>query len=163
MHKISFSKKTEKTSSNFNPVNNVNVKVNTQSREINTQEVDYGDDVQVIYTDYELTALQEENRKIVNQIEALKICIQIIQDNPLYINSLILADDETLQRLIKLLTDAEVVTIETEDAEGCIPKKYRKITSIYINVDGQVKNLKYDFPSVMQELKDLRINLKYVW
>jgi hypothetical protein len=105
--------------------------------------------------------LQEKDR----QIEVLKLIITILQSNPLILNKYIIADDEALERMIKLLTNAEAVQIDAEDlGEGCITKKsYRKIHSVYVTKDSKTLNLKYDFPDVMKTLKDLRISTKYVW
>ena len=99
------------------------------------------------------------------QIEVLKLIISILQDNPLIINRYIIADDEALARMIKLLCNAETVQIDAEDlGQGCMTKHtYRKIHSIYVVKDGQTLNLKYDFPAVMKTLQDLRISTKFVF
>ena len=105
--------------------------------------------------------LREKDR----QIEVLKLIISMLQNNPLILNKYIIADDEALEKMIKLLTNAEAVQIDAEDlGEGCITKKsYRKIHSVYVTKDSKTLNLKYDFPDVMKTLKDLRISTKYVW
>ena len=105
--------------------------------------------------------LMEKDR----QIEVLKLIINILQSNPLIINHYIIADDEALEKMIKLLSNAGDVQIDAEDVGvGCITKKtYRKVHSIYVTKDGKTLNLKYDFPDVMKTLKDLRISTKFVW
>jgi predicted RNA methylase len=105
--------------------------------------------------------LMEKDR----QIEVLKLIINILQSNPLIINHYIIADDEALEKMIKLLSNASDVQIDAEDmGVGCITKKtYRKVHSMYVTKDGKTLNLKYDFPDVMKTLKDLRISTKYVW
>ena len=99
------------------------------------------------------------------QIEVLKLIINILQSNPIIVNHYIIADDEALERMIKLLSNASDVQIDAEDiGVGCITKKtYRKVHSMYVTKDGKTLNLKYDFPDVMKTLKDLRISTKYVW
>ena len=105
--------------------------------------------------------LMEKDR----QIEVLKLIINILQSNPLIVNHYIIADDEALEKMIKLLSNASDVQIDAEDmGVGCITKKtYRKVHSMYVTKDGKTLNLKYDFPDVMKTLKDLRISTKYVW
>ena len=100
-----------------------------------------------------------------NENEALKIIINILQNNPFYVNKFIVADDVKLMELVKLLTCADDVQMDAEDfAQGCITKnKYRKVNSIYVIKDGQTKNLKYDYPGVMKELTELCVSVKFVW
>ena len=99
------------------------------------------------------------------QIEVLKLIIEIQQNNPLIVNKYIIADDEILEQMIKLLCNAETVQIDAEDlGSGCMTKHvYRKVESIYVTVRGETKNLKYDFPAVMKALKDLHISTKFVF
>ena len=99
------------------------------------------------------------------QIEVLKLIIEIQQSNPLIVNKYIIADDEILEQMIKLLCNAETVQIDAEDlGSGCMTKHvYRKVESIYVTVKGETKNLKYDFPAVMKTLKDLHISTKFVF
>ena len=103
-------------------------------------------------------ALQRENK-------VLRIIIDILHNNPLILNKYIIADDELLVEMIRLLCNADDVQLDAEDVgEGCISKnKYRKVNSIYVSVDGKTQNLKYDFPAVMKQLRDLHISTKYVW
>ena len=99
------------------------------------------------------------------QIEVLKLIIEIQQSNPLIVNKYIIADDEVLEQMIKLLCNAETVQIDAEDlGSGCMTKHvYRKVESIYVTVGGKTLNLKYDFPAVMKTLKDLHISTKFVF
>ena len=103
--------------------------------------------------------------KLRNENEALKIIINILQNNPFYVNKFIVADDVKLMELVKLLTCADDVQMDAEDfAQGCITKnKYRKVNSIYVLKDGATKNLKYDYPDVMKELTELCVSTKFVW
>ena len=90
----------------------------------------------------------------------------MFKDNPLFVNSLLLTDDTKLAQLIKLLTSADEVNIDCDDiGSGCTcgPQTYRKVNAIYVIKDGHTKNLKYDYPDIMKELKELGINVKLVW
>ena len=165
-------KATKKTPTiHINPVftNNVQVRsVKAETPEYPTvQESENGIvEVQVEYAGVTVKAevadiLMEKDR----QIEVLKLIINILQSNPLIVNHYIIADDEALEKMIKLLSNASDVQIDAEDlGVGCITKKtYRKVHSMYVTKDGKTLNLKYDFPDVMKTLKDLRISTKYVW
>ena len=81
------------------------------------------------------------------------------------INKLVITDDEKLAKLVKLLTYADEVSIDAEElGEGCCyPRVYRKVNAIYVIKDGNTKNLKYDFPNITKQLKELGINTKIVW
>ena len=162
--KLSLSSKvdTNKSQISVNPVNNINVKVlgtetvatadivtDTQSRDLM---VEYPTDEKVM-----INKLTAEN-------EALKIIIEMQRDNPILVNKLILADDVKLEMLIKLLTNADEVHIDADDVgSGCTGNKYRKVNAIYVIKDGNTKNLKYDYPDITKELKDLGIQTKFVW
>ena len=97
--------------------------------------------------------------------EVLRLVIKLIQSNPLQINHYVIADDALLVRIIQLLCNATDVNIDADDlGQGCVTKnKYRKIHSIYVATPNGIKNLKYDFPHVMKQLKDLNISVKYVY
>ena len=97
--------------------------------------------------------------------EVLRLVIKLIQSNPLQINHYVIADDALLVRIIQLLCNATDVNIDADDlGQGCVTKnKYRKIHSIYVTTPNGIKNLKYDFPHVMKQLKDLNISVKYVY
>jgi hypothetical protein len=114
--------------------------------------VKYKDDVNDKIDQYERT------------IAALKIIITMMRENPLYLNALILTDDVKLAELVRLLTGADEVIIDAEDiGANCFAKTYRKVIAIYVIKNGNTKNLKYDYPEIMKELKDIGINTKFVW
>jgi hypothetical protein len=106
-----------------------------------------------------------EIAKLLRENAVLKLIIDIQHNNPLIVNKFIIADDEKLMRMVALLCNASEVHIDADDVgRGCITKNtYRKVHSIYVVVDGQTKNLKYDFSDVMYTLKEFHISTKYVW
>ena len=60
----------------------------------------------------------EESQEILslsNEVEALKLIIRILQDNPFYLNKFVVADDEVLMEVIKLLTNADDIVMDAED------------------------------------------------
>ena len=176
MINLKSTKKTPSVTIGVNPVTNINIRgvserndpnghVNGKSTDVRYPSPDTNEFVSVTpqaSTFHETTidagTLQREN-------EVLRLIIQILQSNPLIVNKYIIADDEVLETMIRLLCNATEVQIDAEDlGEGCLTKKnYRKVHSIYVTVDGATKNLKYDFPAVMKTLKDLCISTKFVW
>ena len=106
-----------------------------------------------------------EKARLMRENAVLKLIIDIQHSNPLIVNKYIIADDETLVKMVALLCNATEVHIDADDVgRGCISKNtYRKVHSIYVVVDGQTMNLKYHFSDVMKILKDLHISTKYVF
>ena len=106
-----------------------------------------------------------EKAKLLRENAVLKLIIDIQHSNPLIVNKYIIADDAALMQMVALLCNASEVHIDADDVgRGCLSKNtYRKVHSIYVVVDGQTKNLKYDFSDVMKTLKDLHISVKYVF
>ena len=111
------------------------------------------------------STIDSEKNALIRENKVLRLIIDIQHSNPFIVNKYIVADDEMLVQMIRLLCNADDVQLDAEDVgEGCITKnKYRKINSIYVVVDGKTQNLKYDFPAVMKQLRDLHISVKYVW
>ena len=106
-----------------------------------------------------------DKEALLREINVLKLIINIQHSNPMIVNKYIVADDEALAKMVGLLCNASEVHLDADDVGvGCISKKtYRKVNSIYVVVNGETLNLKYDFPSVMKTLKDLHISTKFVW
>ena len=161
---------TQKQVVTVNPVNNINVNVRSPA------EIQNETDKTVIYPDDSgiyVQATQENINKLTSDLaqqmsdnEALKIIISMFKDNPIFVNALLLTDDEKLAQLVKLLTNADEVNIDAENIGEmgcCTPRMYRKVNAIYVITNGNTKNLKYDYPDIMKQLKDLGINTKIVW
>ena len=112
--------------------------------------------------------LQSDNpevAKLLRENAVLKLIIDIQHNNPIIVNKYIIADDATLIKLVALLCNATEVHIDADDIQcGCTTKNtYRKVHAIFVVVDGQTKNLKYDFSDVMYTLKELHISTKFVY
>ena len=180
---------TQKQVVNVNPVNNINVNVRSPSdiqngsgsgKELHSRdqgseetstspEMDPSNpyaDIYITPTEENMTALKTRLGEMENKYEAFKIILEMYKNNPIYVNKLILVDDVQLAGLVKLLTTSEEVTIDCEDiGEGCLcgANTYRKVNAIYVKKNGNTLNLKYDFPEVTKQLKELGINIKIVW
>ena len=111
------------------------------------------------------TSDNPEIARLLRENAVLKLIIDIQHNNPMMVKNYIVADDHTLVQLVALLCNAQEVHIDADDvAHGCVTKNtYRKVHSIYVVVDGQTLNLKYNFSDVMKSLKDLHISTKFVF
>ena len=138
------------------PITNINV--NSNSTETKVQ---YQPPAETTQTDKK----DPEKEALLREINVLKLIIDIQHSNPMVVNKYIVADDDALGKMVGLLCNASEVHLDADDVGvGCISKKtYRKVNSIYVVVNGETLNLKYDFPAVMKTLKDLHISTKYVW
>ena len=116
-----------------------------------------------IKTAYEKTAeISDEIEEKENTIKALSLIINIIQSNPLIVNKFVIADTETLQELIKLMTNAESVEIDTDDIEcSCFNPKYRIIKRIYIRKSGEVYGIN-QCPILLRLFDNYKISLNFV-
>ena len=168
---------TQKQVVTVNPVNNINVSVRSPSEIQNTattREITETEETQVVYPDSGIYVqpTQENIDKLtadlaeqINLNEALKIIIGMYQDNPIFVNKLVLTDDVKLEELVKLMTNADQVSVDAEDLGSgcCTGNKYRKVNAIYVKHKDTTETLKYDYPKIMQMLKELGINTKIVW
>ena len=167
-----FDNNTNKSNITVNPVNNVSVNLSTDKfpeaevRAMYTEqpaENPYGPEGPQGRSPY--STEDKEDPTVLDDIEALKLIIKMYKDNPILVNKLVIADDDKLSLLVKLLTHSDEVTIDAEDlgAGCCAPTTYRKVHSIYVSKDGMTKNLKYDYPNITKLLKELGISTKLVW
>ena len=100
-----------------------------------------------------------------NVIEALSSLLTIVENNPLIINKLIVASIEDLASLIKLLTGADNVQINTNnDIEcGCLKDlDFVAVDKIYIVKGSETLNFKYSFPDANKILDDHHVSVKLV-
>ena len=154
-------KTTQDVNINVKPISNINITTTGQPA---TTATTTPAPESVIYPDSNPYTI-DEVEQLKNQVEVLKLYIEMLQNNPLVVNKYIIVDDEKLIHFIKLLTRAEDVQIDADDiGQGCLSSKtYRKIHNIFVIINGQTLNLKYDFPKAMKELIDLKISTKFVW
>lgn len=141
----------------YNPYDENAVKKSDSEEEIKERSVDTADEtlsnLQSIISDKDLL------------IQALVLCLDITQHNPLIINKYVIAQEDELALLIKYLTNADTVEIVKRDPEcGCniSGNKYDTIERITVRKDGEMSNLKYDYPDVMQFLYDRKFSTKFV-
>ena len=98
--------------------------------------------------------------------KALTIMLNLIEHNPLIVNKYIVAPEETLCELIRLLTSGTKVTITylLDDDVGCTcgALKYMLVDKIYVEKDGDTHVLKYSFPDATKLLDDHKISTKMI-
>ena len=130
------------------------------------------DDEDNPYKNISLRDLQDANKiqddlsKLIqekdNIIKAESIIIDMYRSNPLIVNKFVVAEEDTLSELIKLLTNASDVSIELSDIEcTCLSASYQTIKRVYLTVDEQVYSLEM-CPAVMNFLEGFKISLNLV-
>lgn len=100
-----------------------------------------------------------------NVIEALSAILKIIESNPLIINKLIVASLDDLSQLIKLLTGADSVQINTNNDVECTCLKdfdFVAVDKIYVIKGNETLNFKYSFPDANKILDDHHVSVKLV-
>ena len=99
-------------------------------------------------------------------IQVLVLCVDILENNPLIINKFVIAEEKELSLMIKYLTDADEVDIYKVDHEcKCTigkSEKYDIVDRIIVKKNGEIYNLKYSFPDVVQFLFERRFSTKFV-
>ena len=105
--------------------------------------------------------LQEKER----QVGALKLIIQIIKSEHQIVDKMIVADFDSLLKLIQLLTNADDVNIVEKDVDvGCCVSvaDIVDVDKVSIMKSGVTYNLKYSFPDVISILDEYKISMKKV-
>ena len=177
---ISLNKLSSSPNVNVNVKPSVNVNVNSQEEtaprvdcettKVKYKSIDEADESEDAIQETNISKesyqkLKEQLTETQNEVQVLKLYIDMLKNNPFIYNGYIVADDATLMKFIQLLTSADDVQLDAEDiGEGCLTKKtYRKVHAIYVIKNKEPKNLKYDYPKVMKELSDLGISTKFVF
>ena len=164
MINLKASKKTPTITVGVNPVTNIHVAEARSSTNVHYTGTDGVPESTAQVVERTVT-VEDDKNALIRENKVLRLIIDILHSNPLIVNKYIIADDQLLVEIIRLLCNADDVQLDADDlGEGCITRKqYRKVNSIYVVIDGKTQNLKYDFPAVMKTLKDLHISTKYVW
>ena len=97
--------------------------------------------------------------------QALSIILNLVENNPLIVNKYIIAPKDMLCHLIRLLSEADAVDIQTSIGElGCCGAsyKYSVIDKIFVTKQGTTQILKYAYADVIKVLDEHRISTKFV-
>jgi hypothetical protein len=109
------------------------------------------------------TLVREKN----NVCQALSLIIDLLQNNPVKINTFVIPSEDTLVELIKLLCDCDSVELRKSypDVECCgagALDAFIIVDSILITKSEDTFNLKYNCPAVIKILDDHHISYKYI-
>ena len=98
------------------------------------------------------------------QIEILELLLNIYENNPLIVNSLVICKAQDLMQLIKLITDADKVEImlDSDKTCQCSQSKFSYIESIFVTKEGKAVDFKYGFNDKYTLLVKHAISLKVV-
>ena len=100
-----------------------------------------------------------------NVIEALSALLSIVENNPLIVNKLIVANLQDLAQLIKLLTGGDSVQINTNNDIECSclgGDDFVAVEKIYVIKGDETLNFKYSFPDANKILDDHHVSVKLV-
>jgi len=96
-------------------------------------------------------------------IEALSLMVDIVYNNPFFINKLVVTDRTTLAALIRLLTDSDGVDIQCEEPEcSCLSKHLMKVSAIHIIKGTITSEFKYSHQDAKRILDEHHICIKFV-
>ena len=144
--------------------NNKDVKVQYEENpyeNISTRDLTTIGDVQS-----DIQQLQNLVKEKENIAKALSIMLNLVENNPLVVNKIIIAPENILAELIKLLTSADQVKIsyilDNDVGCSCGSVKYIAVDKIYIVKNEDTQILKYSYPDVIQILDDHKISYKLV-
>lgn len=145
------------------PTKPVEVKYNDENPYANleTRDLSTAEDIKNDYQ--QLEALVKTKDSI---CKALSIMLNLVENNPLIVNKYIIAPNDILSELIRLLTESDSVEIKlTIDDIGCSCSpntKYGFVDKIYVKKGNETKILKYSYPEAIKILDDHRISIKFV-
>ena len=108
----------------------------------------------------------EQITQLQSCVNFLKQVVHLIQSNPLIVSAVVIATQQDLINLIPLLidncTNVDIKIDEDSLLTCCQASQYAKIDRILVTVDGELKNLKYQYPDVYSTFQLYNISLKLV-
>ena len=108
----------------------------------------------------------EQITQLQSCVNFLKQVVHLIQSNPLIVSAVVIATQQDLINLIPLLidncTNVDIMIDEDSLLTCCQASQYAKIDRILVTVDGELKNLKYQYPDVYSTFQLYNISLKLV-
>ena len=108
----------------------------------------------------------EQITQLQSCVNFLKQVVHLIQSNPLIVSAVVIATQQDLINLIPLLidncTNVDIKIDEDSMLTCCQASQYAIIDRILVTVDGEIKNLKYQFPDVYSTFQLYNISLKFI-
>ena len=97
-----------------------------------------------------------------NIIKAQSLIIDMFQNNPLIVNKYVIATQEVLIELIKLLASASEVEIKLADIEcTCTQPKFAVVNKIFLTVSGEIYSIEL-CPAIRRLFESYKISLSLV-
>lgn len=102
-----------------------------------------------VNTDHGIENLESEISELTMKNEFLELMLSIYKNNPLKINSIVIADNRLLMKMIKLLSGADKVELILDEdlscACGCSANASQLIyvSKILVTINGKTEDLKY--------------------
>ena len=147
-------------SSNINPVANPSTDADA-TPSLTSEEIKPNDS-----KTSETNTYTEQINQLQSCVNFLKQVVHLIQSNPLIVSAVVIATQQDLINLIPLLIDncpnVEIKIDEDSMITCCQAPQYAKIDRILVTVDGELKNLKYQYPDVYSTFQLYNISLKLV-
>ena len=144
------------SSSTINPIANAEATLSITSEEIKPNDSKTS----------ETNTYTEQINQLQSCVNFLKQVAHLIQSNPLIVSAVVIATQQDLINLIPLLIDncpnVEIKIDEDSMITCCQAPQYAKIDRILVTVDGELKNLKYQYPDVYSTFQLYNISLKLV-
>ena len=130
------------------------------------QTVDTQKTVEKVETPTAPNPYAEQITQLQSCVNFLKQVVHLIQSNPLIVSAVVIATQQDLINLIPLLidncTNVDIKIDEDSLLTCCQASQYAKIDRILVTVDGELKNLKYQYPDVYSTFQLYNISLKLV-
>ena len=167
---------TAATSVSHNVKQETNVNINLTERAISSainpvanpapETVDTPKTVEKVETPTAPNPYAEQITQLQSCVNFLKQVVHLIQSNPLIVSAVVIATQQDLINLIPLLidncTNVDIKIDEDSLLTCCQASQYAKIDRILVTVDGELKNLKYQYPDVYSTFQLYNISLKLV-
>ena len=113
----------------------------------------------ILQKDLQIADLEDKNK-------FLQLLLRIYQDNPLYINSLVVCKAQDFMDLIKLLTKCDKVDLILNEDLACggcgDTSKFIYISKILITKGNETKEMKYGYNEAYSKLISFNISTKIV-
>ena len=110
--------------------------------------------------DLQIADLEDKNK-------FLQLLLRIYQNNPLYINSLVVCQSQDFMDLVKLLTKCDKVDLILNEDLACggcgTDSKLIYVSRILITKNNETKEMKYAYNEAYSKLISFNISTKIVW
>jgi hypothetical protein len=159
--------KATRTNIDVAPVTNVNIHNESGNKPIKDVQVEYDPHERLPEDSYSSISLDN----LTHENQLLKLYIGLLNTHPTKMNNevvtyekmLICIITEAIKSKYTFSQDLKIrIDSDETDTGCCATSTVKSIETIYVTIGTQTKNLKYNFPDIIQYLKDLGISYKYL-